>query len=169
MSAVLHGVVPFFVVFTMSQASTSTATSTTSLMTFVYSGTLSLLSTATMTPSLIWLPTTSGQHDMVLPPLLTLRHSGGIVGLATVLQQQPPSQMPLQTNYAMDPPQVGFSFRVKSPTMLHFCMFGVYSGACFLLSGAMLDAIFTYWGSTIGVCIIATLRTLLVADICAAW
>ena len=66
---------------------------------------------------------------MVLLPSLTQRHSGGIVGLATVLQQQFPSQMPLQAyaNYAMAPPQVGFSFRVEPPTVLYvlyvWCLF----------------------------------------------
>ena len=53
--------------------------------------------------------------------------------------------MPLQAyvNYAMGPPQVGFSFRVEAPTILYFSMFVVSYGVCFLLSGAMLDAIFT--------------------------
>ena len=52
---------------------------------------------------------TSGQHDVVLPPSLTPRNSGGIVGQATVPQQQPPSQMPLQAyaSYALGPLQVG--------------------------------------------------------------
>ena len=31
-------------------------------------------------------------------------------------------------------------------------MFGVCSGVCFLISGAMLDAIFTLGGSAVGVC-----------------
>ena len=101
-----------------------------------------------MAPSLMGLPTTSGQYAVVLLLLLTPRHSGGVVGLATVPQQQPLSKMPLQAyaNYAMDPPQVGFSFRVEPPTILYFYMFGVCSGVCFLLSGAMLDAIFTFVG-----------------------
>ena len=79
-------------------------------------------------PPLMGLPATSGQHEVVLPPLLTLWHSAGDVGLATVLQQQPPSQMPFQAYaiYAMGPPQVSFSFRVEPPTILYFCMFGVY-------------------------------------------
>ena len=99
------------------------------------------------------LPATSGQHDVVLPPPLMPRHSGGIVGLAIVPQQQPPSQMPLQAyaSYVMGPSQVGFSLRVEPPTILSFYMFGVCSGVCFLLSGTMLDAIFNYWGSAIGV------------------
>ena len=39
-----------------------------------------------------------------------------------VPQQQHLSQMPLQTyaNYAMGPPQIGFSFRVEPPTILFF-------------------------------------------------
>ena len=39
-------------------------------------------------------------------------------------------------------------------------MFGVCSGVCFLLSGAMLDAIFPSGGSTIGICTIANLWSL---------
>ena len=50
----------------------------------------------TMAPFLMRLPVTSGQHDMVLPPLRSLRKSGGVVGLANVPQQQPQSQMPLR-------------------------------------------------------------------------
>ena len=46
-------------------------------------------------------------------------------------------------------------------------MFGACSDVCFLLSGAMLDAVFTYGGSTIGVCTIAALWSLHVAGICA--
>ena len=58
------------------------------------------------------LPVTMGQCDVVLPPPLMPRCSGGVIGLATVSQQQPPSLMPLQAyaNYAMGSPQVGFSF-----------------------------------------------------------
>ena len=46
------------------------------------------------------------QHDMVLLPLLTPRHPGGVVGLTTVLQQESPPQMPLQdyANNAKGPP-----------------------------------------------------------------
>ena len=139
-------------VFIMSQTSSTMATCTTSQAVVVCSHTSSLLSVVTMAPSLMRLPATSGQHDVVLL-LLTPRHSGGVAGLATVLQQQPPSQIPLQAyaNHAMGPPQVGFSFRVLPPTILSFICVGVCSGICFLLLGAMLDAIFTYAGSTIGV------------------
>ena len=51
MSAMLLAVVPFFVVFIMSQASTTMAMTTTPLVTVVSSGMLSLLSTVTMAPS----------------------------------------------------------------------------------------------------------------------
>ena len=86
------------------------------------------------------IPAKLGQHDVFLPPLLTPRHSGGVVGLATVLQQQSLSQIPLHTyaNYAIDPPQVGFSFRVEPPTVLYFYMFGVCSGVCFWVPCWML-------------------------------
>ena len=109
-------------VFIMSQAATTTVMATIPPVTVVYSGTLSLTSMVTMAPSLMGHPATLGQHDVVLPPPLTPRHSGGVVGLATELQQQPPSQMPLQAyaNYAMGLPQVGFSFRVEPPTVCIF-------------------------------------------------
>ena len=48
-------------------------------------------------------------------------------------------------------------------------MFGVCSGVCFLLLGAELDDIFTYGGSTIRVCTIATLWNLHMAGICTTW
>ena len=122
MSAMLHAVAPFLVVFIMSQASTTTAMNSTPPATVVYSVTSSLLSMVTMAPSLIGLPATSGQHDVVLLPPLTPRYSGGAVALATVPQQKPPSQMPLQAYayYTMGPPQVGFPFRVEPPTILYF-------------------------------------------------
>ena len=124
------------------------AMTTTTPVTVVCSTTSTLLSTVTMSHSMMGLPATSGQHDVVLPPLLTLRNSGGLVGLATVPQQQLQSQMPLQAYayYATGPPQVGFSFRVEPPTVFVLYMFGICYGTCFLLSGAMLDAIFTYGG-----------------------
>ena len=97
----------------------------TPLVTVVCSGTLSHFSVVTLSPSLNLLPSaTSGQHNVVL---LTPRHSGGVVGLATVLQQQPPSQVPIQAyaNCAMGLPQVEFSFRVEPLTVLYLYMFGV--------------------------------------------
>ena len=75
MYATFHAVAfPFLCsVFIMSQASTTTARTTTPPMTVLCSSTSSLLSTVTMAPSLMGLPVTSGQHDLVLPPPLTLR------------------------------------------------------------------------------------------------
>ena len=155
----------FICSFIMSQASTSTAMTTTPPLTLVSSGLSSLL-LVTVAPSLTRLPLTLGQSGVVLAP----RCTGGVIGLVTVSQQQPPSPMPLQayTNYAMCSPWVGFFFRVKSPTVLYIKS-GVCSGVCFLLSGAMMDAIFTYGGSTIGVCTLATLWSLPMTGICATW
>ena len=113
----------------MSQSSTATATISTPPMTIVCSGMSSFLSTVTMAPSLMGLLITSGEHDVgVLLPPLTPRHSEGVVGPANVPQQQPPSQMHLQshTNYAMDSPQVVFSFGVELSHLLYFyvwCLF----------------------------------------------
>ena len=136
----------------MSQFSNTMAMTSTPPVIAVCSHTSSLLSTVTMAPSLMGLPTTSGQHDVVLSPPLTPRHSGGVIGLTTVPQQQTSSQIPLQAyaNYAMGPLWTAFSFRVESPTILYFYMFGVCSGVCFMLSGAMLDAVYTYEAQLFG-------------------
>ena len=103
----------------MSQVFTTMAMTTTSLVNVVSSG-MSSLSSGTMAPSLMGLPATLSQHDVVLPPLLTPKCPGGVIGLASVPQQQPPSSIPLQAyaNYAMGSPQVGFLFRVEPPTVL---------------------------------------------------
>ena len=89
-------------VFIIYQASTTMAMTTTPLVTVGCSITSSLLSAVTIAPSLVGLPTASGQHDMVLPPPMTLKNSRD-VGSATVPHQQPQSQMPFQVyaNYAM--------------------------------------------------------------------
>ena len=120
-----------------------------------------------MAPSLMGLPATSVQHDVVLPPLLILRDTNGVVSLATVLQQQQ-YQMPLQAyaNYVMGSLQVSFSFRVEPPT--DFICIGVCSGVSFLLSDTMLDAIFNYGGSTIRVCTISAFWNIPMVGICAA-
>ena len=83
----------------MSHVSTI-ATTTTPPVTVVSSG-LSLVSSLTMAP------VTLGQHGVVQPPPLVLRGSGGVIGPASVPQQQPPSLMPLlaYANYAMGSPQ----------------------------------------------------------------
>ena len=67
------------------------------------------------------LPTMLGQNDVVLPPPLTPRCYGGVLGLASMPQQQPSSSMPLQAygNYAMGSPQACFFFRVEPPTILY--------------------------------------------------
>ena len=71
--------------FIMSQASATTAITTTLPVIVVCSGTSSLLMTITMAPTLMELPVTVGQHDVVLLWLLMLRDTRGVVGLTTVL------------------------------------------------------------------------------------
>ena len=117
-------------VLIMSQPSAAMAMTTTPPVTMVCSSTSSFLSNVIMAPFVKgFLTTTSSQYDVVLLLPLTPKNSGGVVGLATVLQQQPQSQMPLQAyaNCAMGPPQVGFSFRVEPLTVLIFiyvwCLF----------------------------------------------
>ena len=61
-----------------------------------------------------------------------LRGSGGVVGPASVPQQQPPSSVPhlAYANYAMGSPQVGFLFRVDPPTILYIiCLVSVLMSA----------------------------------------
>ena len=154
----------------MSQASTTMATTTTPPVTVVYSGTSSLLMMVTMASTLMELPAIFNQHDVVLPPLLILRDTRGVGVLAIVPQQQPQFQMPLQVyaNYAMGPPHVNFFSELSLPPVFIICI-GVCSGVCFLLSGAMLDAIFTNLGSTIGICTNAAFWSIPMAGIHAAW
>ena len=66
-------------------------------------------------------PFPDGQHEVILQPPLMPRGSEGVIGLASVPQQQPPSSMPLLTyaNYAMGSLQVGFLFRAEPPTILY--------------------------------------------------
>ena len=148
----------------------TTALTTTPPVTVVSSG-LSSVSSVTVAPSLTGFPVSLDQHGMVPPPPLMPRGSGGVLGSVSVPQQQTPSSMPplAYANYAMGSPQVGFFFRVEPPIICILYMFGVHSGVCFLLLGAELDAIFTYGGSTIRVCTLATLWSLPMAGICATW
>ena len=81
MYAQLHAVDLLCSVFIMSQASATVAMTTTPPVTAVWSGTWALLTTVTIAPSLMELPMTSGQHDMVLLPL---RDSWGVVGLVSL-------------------------------------------------------------------------------------
>ena len=69
--------------FIMSQS--AAATTTTQPVIVVCCSISSLTMTITMTPTLMGLPVTLGQYDLVLPPLLTLGETGGIVCLTTVL------------------------------------------------------------------------------------
>ena len=110
------------------------ATTTTPPVTIVSSG-MSSLSLVTKGPSLTGLPATLGQRDVVLLPPLTLRCPKGIIFLASVPQQQPPSLMPLQAyaNYAMGSPQAGFFFRVEPPIIcilyvwcLFWCLLSIF-------------------------------------------
>ena len=144
---------------------------TTTLPVTVVSSGQSSVSSVTVAPSLTGFPVSLDQHGMVPPPPLMLRDSGGVLGSVSVSQQQTPSSMPplAYANYPMGSPQVGFFFRVEPPIICILYMFGVHSGVCFLLLDAELDAIFTYGGSTIRVCILATLWSLPMADICVTW
>ena len=122
----------------MSQS--STATITTPPVTVVCCSTFSLTVTVTLAPTMMGLLVASGQNDVVPPPRLIPRDTGG-AGFTTVPQLQPQSKMPPKAyaHYAMDPSQVSFSFRVEPPNDLLIYV-GVSSGVCFLLSGVMLDA-----------------------------
>ena len=131
----------------------------------------SLLSVVTMAPILMGLPATSGQHAVILLPPLTPRHSGGVVGLSTVLQQQPASQMPLQAyaSYAMGPPQVGFPFQSWSSqhfVFLYVWVSNLVYAFCFQVPCWML---YSPVGLNHWVCTIATLWSLPMAGIYATW
>ena len=62
-----------------------------------------------------------------------------------------------------------FLFQSLASHFFVYYMFGVCSGVCFPLPGAMLDAIFTPGGSTIEFCTIVTLWSLPEAGIYATW
>ena len=114
----------------MSHVSTMAMTTTPPVM--VVSSGLSSVSSVTVAPSLMGLPTTLGQCEVVQPPPLMLRGSGGVIGLASVPQQQPPPLMPHLgfANYAMGSPQVGFFFRVEPPTVFYIiCLVSILVSA----------------------------------------
>ena len=102
----------------MSQVSTTTAMITTPPVTVVSSD-MSSLSLVTVAPSLMGLPTMLGQHDVVLLPPLTPRCSGGVLGLASVPQQQPLIFSASLRHMPVMPwvLHVGFFFRVEPPTI----------------------------------------------------
>ena len=92
----------------------------------------SSVSSVTVAPSQMRFAVTFDQHGVVQPPPLMPRSSGGVIGSASVPQQQPPSLMPLlaYANYAMGSPQVGFFFRVESPTILYIiCLVSILVSA----------------------------------------
>ena len=93
------------------------APTTTPPVTVVPSG----LSSVTVAPSLTGFPVSMDQHEVVPPPPLMPRSSGGVLGSVSVPQQQTPSSMPplAYANYAMGSPQVGFLFRVEPTTILY--------------------------------------------------
>ena len=70
-------------------------------------------------------------------------------------------------NYATGPPQINFFFIVKLSTDLLICV-DVYCGVCFLLSGTILDALFTNVGLHIEVCTTVTIQSRPMAGICAS-
>ena len=114
----------------MSHISTTAMTTTSPVM--VVSSGLSLVSPLTVAPSLTGFPVRLDKHGVVQPPPLMLRGSGGVIGSASVPQQQPPSLMPplAYANYAMGSPQVGFFFRVEPPTILYIvCLVSVLVSA----------------------------------------
>ena len=90
----------------MSQVSTTMAMTTPPVT--VVSSSMSSLSSVMMVPPLMGPPTVFGQRDVVLLSPLTPRCSGGVLGYASMAQQQPPSSVPLQAyaNYPMGSPQV---------------------------------------------------------------
>ena len=81
-----------FLYFIMSYISTMAMTTTPLVM--VASSGLSSISSVAMAPSMMGLPATSGQHEVVLPPPLMLKSPGGVIGLVSMPQQQPSSLMP---------------------------------------------------------------------------
>ena len=132
---------------------------------------MSSVSSVTVAPSLTGLPATLGQHEVVLPSPMMPRGSGGIIGSASVPQQATSifdaSSGLCQLCYGFSTGRFLFQ-SWASHHVVHY-MFGFHSGVCFLLSGAKLDAIFTYGCSTIRVFTIATLWGLPMAGICATW
>ena len=150
----------------------ATATTTTAPVTVVCSSALFLITAVTMAPTLIGLPVTLDQCDVVLPTVLILRNRRGIVGLTTVMQQQPQSHMPSQTyaNYTMDPPKVSFLFQssVSPPICLYMLMYIMVYAFCFQVPIWMPYSL-TSGGSIIEACTSAALWSIPMTGICASW
>ena len=144
---------------------------TTTLPVMVVSSGLSSVSSVTVAPSLMGLLTVLDHHEVQTPPLMP-RGSGGVIGPASVPQQQPPSLMPLlaYASYAMGSPQVGFFFRVEPLTILYivcWCPFWCLLFAFRCQVGCSIHL--SYGGSTVRVCTFAALWSLPMAGICATW
>ena len=60
-------------------------------------------------------------------------------------------------------------FRVEPPTILYLIYVWCLFWCLLFILGAELDAVFTYGGSTIRVCTLATLWSVPMAGICATW
>ena len=117
----------------MSHVSTTAMTTTPPVM--VVSSGLSSVSSVTVAPSLTGFPVSLDWHGVVQLPPLMLRGSGGVIGSFSVPWQQTSSSMPLLAcaNYAMGSPQVGFFFRVESPTILYIiCLVSILVSAFYL-------------------------------------
>ena len=98
----------------------------------VVSSGLSSISSVTMAASLMGLPATSGQHEVVLLPPLMLRCPSGDIGLASATA----ATSIFNASSGLCQLCYGFStgrFSFSELSLLQFCMlkFGVHYGVCF--------------------------------------
>ena len=135
-------------------------TTTTLPVAVVYPGEM-FISMTVMLAATSLCQTTSGQHDVVLPPQLIPRDMvRSSACLTSMLQQQPPqSQMPYQVyaNCAIGPLLVSFSFKVEPPTN-SFAMCWYLLWCLLSTSGPHVMTMFSNGGSIIGVYNTATFR-----------
>ena len=141
----LHVVVLFFCSFIISQVSTTMTITTTPPVTVVSSG-MSSISSVAIAPSLMGLPATLGQHDVVLPPPLTESWSCYwpcfCVTAATSIFDASSGLCQLCHGFSTG------KF-LEPPTVLYIiCLVSVHVSAFYFL-GAILDYIFTPGDSTI--------------------
>ena len=84
-------------------------------------------------------------------------------------QQQPQSQMPSGICQLCHWSSIGkYLFQSWASHCFLMSCVGFCYGVCFLLSGSHVTAVFTNWGSTIGVCDTSTLWSLPLLGICAS-
>ena len=145
--------VDFFMIIFLCSVITSQVTSTTTTppVTVLCSGTSSLIMNVAMVPTLMPLSVILCQHNVVLTPVLMLRDTKEVLFSSPLccssilsprcLLRQMPIMLWVLCRYS-------FSFRVEPPTCLNMYV-GFCNGAYLLLSGAMLDAMFTHGSSTI--------------------